>query len=114
MTITAHCIVIAWPVVGLEPDDAPYARDLGHRPTLRSVTRGCAVVWLLAGSEGDVEAAERYARERGEGARVFCYPEGEADPLGRARREVVAPAMADLTDARKPREEGARKKKVSL
>lgn len=61
--------------------------DLGETPKIKEIPRPVAVVWALRGSEEDHAHALLYAKR--EGYEVFCYPEGESDPLGRAKEEVL-------------------------
>jgi hypothetical protein len=69
-------IVVAW-------FDAEERRVTG-RPAAH------AAVWKRRGYAKDVERAEEYARTQTEGGRVIVYPREERDPLGRARREILA------------------------
>lgn len=50
-----------------------------------------AIVWANEGDAAEVRKAKDYAAR--EGYRVFLYPVGERDPLGRAKREVLAPPV---------------------
>lgn len=62
--------------------------DLGEAPVLRWEPEPRALVWLVNGREADVADAEAFAAR--EGWRVFTYPLAEGDPLGRAKRDVLA------------------------
>jgi len=69
-------------------------RDLGERPEMIPVTVGKAGMW--SGKTPEPKLAETLAKATAygdkEGYRIFVYPSSEKDPLGRARREVVANA----------------------
>lgn len=61
--------------------------DVGERHTFRMVLRPVSLMWLNDGDEADAANARAFAAT--EGYRVFCYAT-EADPLDRARRDVLA------------------------
>lgn len=75
--------------------------DLGERPIMRVVPVGRAGMWGNKVPEGKLPEVLAKAQAYGdaEGWRIFVYPSSEKDPLGRARREVVAnaPSMAPGT-----------------
>lgn len=84
-------IVVAWTTKEMEHDGRPFAMDLGARPRMVEVTKAHACVWLNRGRERDIETARAYiASHEAETGRVFVYPTSEKDPLGRARREIMA------------------------
>lgn len=47
-----------------------------------------ACVWLNKGDESDLEKARNYAKDKQ--ITVYTYDDNERDPLGRAKRELVA------------------------
>jgi hypothetical protein len=67
---------------------APYRADLGQRPKMQAVSRPVAVMWASECDAADYDSACRYAAT--EGYQVFCYGQDEADPLGRAKADVLA------------------------
>lgn len=91
-------IVIAWVVEETVHDGRPYAHDLGQRPGTRVERVARAAIWLNKGTEADVVKARAYCENPTsrsstdpESARyAFIYPPTEKDPLGRARRDVLA------------------------
>lgn len=85
---TVQC-VIAWTEETAEWDGEPYAVDLGERPGMRPVTKARAAMWLNEATPADVAKAQAYAAA--EGGRVYTFS-GERDPLGAARRAVLADA----------------------
>jgi hypothetical protein len=68
--------------------------DLGERPTMKVVPVGRAGMWSNKVTEPNLAGVLAKATAYGdaEGWRIFVYPSSEKDPLGRARREVVANA----------------------
>jgi hypothetical protein len=67
----------------------PGARvDLGERPRLRRVVTAKAAMWLAHGTSDDVAKANAYADR--EGWKVFVFGQSELDPLGRARKKILA------------------------
>ena len=86
-TTQTSTIVIAW--TETETVVVQVRRtDLGERPLTREVVVGRSCVWANQGTRSDHLAALKYARR--EGYSVYSYATTETDPLGRARREVVA------------------------
>ncbi len=79
--------VIAWVDESVEWDGQPYAADLGERARMRPVTVARAAVWLTEATPADIEKARQYAAQTG--GKVFTFT-GEADPLGAARRAILA------------------------
>lgn len=75
--------------------------DIGQAHTFRDIKVPVAVVWLNDGTDADVAEAEKFAKT--EGYTVFCY-EGEADPLGRAKQDIVAEALAPLVTNKRGKE----------
>lgn len=86
-------IVIAWTVTEMRYDDD----ERRMKPTRIAK----AAVWLNRGSAADYEEARAYAAAENEkrarsgdqtqgSMRVFVYPTTERDPLGRAKRDVMA------------------------
>lgn len=76
--------------------------DLGERPVMRVVPKG--VAGMLSNHCPEPKLAELLGKAESyvspsEGWRVYVYPSTERDPLGRAKREVVAgaPTMAPGT-----------------
>lgn len=65
----------------------PGQPDIGIRPVLETILVPVSLMWLNEGTEADVKKAMEYASK--EGYRVFTYPVGESDPLGRAKRDVL-------------------------
>ena len=64
-----------------------WAADLGQRPKFRDVAVAKAMIWLNKGDQSDMPKALAYARN--EGYSVFSYPASDADPLDRAKRDVL-------------------------
>ncbi len=77
-------IVIARVIVDVEVA-RPYAHDLGERPPLREVKRAQAAMWLISGSETDVDRARAFCRLEPEWS-VYTFPPTEAEPLEAAKR----------------------------
>lgn len=65
----------------------PGQSDIGIPAKTRVVLVPKALIWLRKGTAADVAKAEAHARS--EGWRVFTYPTGERDPLGRAKKDVL-------------------------
>ncbi len=68
-------------------------RDLGERSKFREVPIARASVWYgpkstESADPASVVKAREYASR--EGYEVFTYPSSERDPLGRAKRELLA------------------------
>lgn len=85
-----QCITIAWRVVEREAANITTRRaDLGEPVRWRDVYRPRAVVWRYSDSPADVEAARAFAASQPESMTVRVYPGDEADPLGRAKRDVM-------------------------
>lgn len=83
-------VVIAWRETVMEPVEGTGRADLGQRPRMMPQWRPCAVVWARSGSAADVESAKRHMQaHRLHGGAVYQYPADEADPIGRAKREVM-------------------------
>jgi hypothetical protein len=61
-------------------------RDLGESHRFKTVPKPVSLMWLNEGTKRDVLKAKEYAKDGG--YTVLCY-EGEDDPLGRARREIL-------------------------
>lgn len=85
--VGAFQIVIAWTEDGTEWNGEPFAVDLGERPTMRTVRRAKAAMWLNRGTAADVDAAKRYAA--GQGHHVFTFPISVRDPLAAAKDAVL-------------------------
>lgn len=86
-------IVVAWTEDAREiaPGQRPWRHDLGERPKLVDVKKVHAAMWLNRGGVADVDRARAYVRQtQRDTGRVFVYPLEEKDPLGRARRDVLA------------------------
>ncbi len=81
-------IVVAWLVQDFEVVRHRRA-DLGERPEMREVSRPAAAVWLLRGTQEDLEKAQKYTTSLDPVATVYQYPTTERDPLGRAKRDVL-------------------------
>lgn len=86
-------IVVAWTVedvVSIGPDRGA---DLGRRREVKTGPVARAAMWLNRGTQGDVAAAEAYARtvdSHDRPAQVYVYPTSERDPLGMARKAIMA------------------------
>lgn len=87
-----HTIVIAWIVMEWRHDGLPYAHDIGARPAMREVREAKACVWVLRGSQQDAIAARAYvdAQHADTERRVYLFEPTENDPIGRAKRELLA------------------------
>jgi len=85
-------IVIAWTVPErVKVDDWADVRvDLGERGEFETIDRPRAAMWLIEGTDADVEKAQAHARTISESARVFTYASDERDPLGAAKRAIAA------------------------
>lgn len=70
----------------IEPGQSPSRLRFGPARTT-TVRVPKAMVWRNDGGTAEVEKAKVFARR--EGYRVFLYPLGEEDPLGRARADVL-------------------------
>ena len=79
--------VIAWTEDSAEFTGAPYRQDLGERPGMRPTVVAKAAMWENVATPASVEKARAYAAKQG--YRVFTFT-GEKDPLGAARRAVLA------------------------
>ena len=68
--------------------------DMGERPKLEAFQAPHAAIWLLRGTAADFQKAKTYAgKETDYKVTVFAYPTSEADPIARAKRDVLdAPA----------------------
>jgi hypothetical protein len=90
-TAATVAIVIAWTDEGYRVAEERRT-DLGERPRLEAHTVAKTALWLLEGTPDDVAKAKAYAGSPAsiEGARVYTYPVTEADPRGRAARDVLA------------------------
>lgn len=82
------CIVVAWTEDEWVHGGEPHRADLGERPGMIAVRRPRAAVWVPDGDDADLRRAEVYAELRS--ARVYTYPVGEPDPIGRAKADVMA------------------------
>ena len=85
------CIVLARLVDDIEVISTD-GLDLGKRPKTRTVKRPEAMVWLLDGTPADAEKASRFADNTD--FVVFTMAATESDPLGVAKRSVMA--LGDL------------------
>jgi len=86
-------IVVAWTEdeQDLAPGQRPWRHDLGERPKLVDVKKPYAAMWRNSGTAVDVTKAQEYSRkENPKTGRVMVYPTTEKDPLGRARKDVLA------------------------
>ena len=91
-------VVWAWAEDRRVWDGVPYAADLGARPGLRTERVAHACVWVSDGGVEDLARARRVADQENEASgyaplerrRVYSDPASEPDPLGRARRDVLA------------------------
>jgi hypothetical protein len=68
--------------------------DIGDSHKFKTVQLPRACMWLNKGTEADAEKAREYAAS--EGHSVFCY-EGEKDPLGRAKKDVLNKSIRQET-----------------
>jgi hypothetical protein len=81
---------VAWTTVEAVPDGRPVAIDLGQRPRFVDTTTPHAAVWVLRGEQADIAKARRFIEaEHPDTGRVLVYPDGEPNPLGRARTDVL-------------------------
>lgn len=69
-----------------------------------------ALVWVNAGDAEDEKKARAYAKK--EGYEVFIFPTSEADPLGKAKRELLATWKAAQEAAKAKAAVRARRRKV--
>jgi hypothetical protein len=86
-------IVVAWTedMQDLAPGQRSWRHDLGERAKLVVVKKPYAAMWRNAGTPEDVVKARAYAKkENPTTGRVMVYPTTEKDPLGRARKDVLA------------------------
>jgi hypothetical protein len=86
-------IVVAWTEdeQELAPGQRSWRHDLGERPKLVDVKKPYAAMWRNRGTETDIAKAHEYSRkENPKTGRVMVYPTTEKDPLGRARKDVLA------------------------
>ena len=58
------------------------------RPETKSTPEAKALVWLLEGREADIASAKRFAGT--EGYKVFLFPCDEKDPIGAAKKLILA------------------------
>lgn len=87
-------IVVAWTeMTGFRPTGGMVMRDLNWFPEYEVCRVAKAAMWTNKGTSADIEKAEAYIttekRDRPDIA-VLVYPVGEKDPLGRAKREMLA------------------------
>lgn len=61
--------------------------DIGRPHTFKAIPKPLAAMWLNKGTDADLAKAKKYAET--DARTVFCY-DGERDPLGRARRDILA------------------------
>lgn len=78
-----HCAVVAW------VERQEYMSTEGYKV----VERPFALMWRNRATDGELRAAEQYAREvathiNTTKAKAFAFPIGTKDPLGDARREI--------------------------
>ena len=87
-----RAIVIAWTVSErVKVGDWSHVRiDLEERGEFEDVDRPVAAMWLNSGTDADVEKARAHARTIDETARVFTFAADESDPIGAAKRAIVA------------------------
>lgn len=91
-----YCIVVAWTNRATVPVDWESTRiDMGELPRFEVVVEPAAAVWLLEGTRHDFADAGRHIASL-PGGRVFVYPVGEPDPLGRAKADVLAHSSGQL------------------
>lgn len=84
-----------WIVCAKLEDDVEVVRpgqpDIGIAPKFKTVKKVMAMSWLCEGDESDVDKAEAWTKTKeGEAYTVFCYPTTENDPLGRAKKDLLA------------------------
>ena len=85
-------IVVAWTVTEQRVVDPHLTRvDLGELHTFRDVQSPRACVWLLTGDESDRDRAQAFIdSDYPETGKVYTFPADEADPLGKARKQIVS------------------------
>jgi hypothetical protein len=84
-------IVLAWAEDTFVHDGMPYQADLGHAPRMVPCRKTSAAVWLNAGGAADLAKANAYAAaDKDKQVYVYTFPCAEKDPLGRARKQVLA------------------------
>ncbi len=86
-------IVVAWTTdaVEIDPKQKAWRHDLGARPKMSDVKEARAAIWLNKGTQADLVKATTWVTKGYPGSgRVFVYPTTEKDPLGRARKEIIA------------------------
>jgi len=83
-------IVVAWAEQSaLVPTGRMIRRDgVNYFPEFKTGWEGKAAIWVRRGTKADLEKATRYANANG--CRVFVFPIEERDPLGKARKAVMA------------------------
>jgi len=82
----------------LAPGQKSWRHDLGERPKLVDVKKPYAAVWKNSGTAADVTKACEYSMKTNPGTGiVLVYPVTEKDPLGRARKDVLAGHKAHST-----------------
>ena len=82
------CICLGRVEESAEWDGRPYARDLGHRAGMVPTREARALVWLLRGTDADVEKARAYCAEPGCEWEVYVLPVEESDPIAATKRAV--------------------------
>lgn len=88
-------VVIAWREQVLEPVEGTGRADLGQRPRMMPQWQPRAAVWASPDgadslcSEDSLHSARRHVGQFHGGA-VYQYPANEPDPIGRAKRDVMA------------------------
>lgn len=82
-------VVIAWREESMVPVEGTGRPDIGRRARMLPQWEPHAVVWARV-DEGDalIASARKHAR-RFRGV-VYQYPDSELDPIGRAKRDVMA------------------------
>jgi len=91
VSLVRQIIVIAW----VSEESVPVR--LGARHKMKPCYVAKAAVWLLDGRLIDVDKARVYCDAlSGEKRHVFTYPMAHPDPLGAARRDILA--LAPLTE----------------
>lgn len=86
-------IVVAWTedTQEIAPGQRPWRHDLGERPKLVQAKKAHAAMWRNRGGRADIDKAHAYSRkENPDTGKVYVYPVTEKDPLGRARRDILA------------------------
>jgi hypothetical protein len=76
----------------LVPTGRHVMRDRNYYPEMTLTWEGRAGMWANSGTEADLQKANRFAET--EGYKIFTFPNGERDPLGKARKAVVAEAQS--------------------